>query len=252
MCSGNLVFFELIFFDFVSGLVVISFDQVMIFNGIVNKIGILLLLIVLIVVFVWSQVVDEYGQIFGSVSLYVIGGVIGGLVLVLIIIFKKEWLLVIVLMYVLVEGLFLGVVLVLFNMKYLGIVFQVVLLIFGILVVLLFVYCSGLIKVIENFKMGVVVVIGGIVLFYFVLFVLGFFNINVLVIYDFSWLGIVFSLFVVVVVVLNLVLDFDFIEIGVVQCVLKYMEWYGVFGLMVILVWLYVEFLCLLLKIQQC
>lgn len=252
MCSGNFVFFELIFFDLVSGLVVSLFDQVMIINGMVNKIGILLLFIVLIVVFVWSQIVGVDGQIVLGVMIYVVGGVIGGLVLVLVMVFKKVWLLVIVLLYVLVEGFFFGVILVVFEMKFLGIVFQVVLFIFGILFVLLVVYCIGLIKVIENFKFGVVVVIGGIVLLYLVLFVLGFFNINVLVIYEVSGWGIVFSLFVVVVVVLNLVLDFDFIEIGVVVCVFKYMEWYGVFGLMVMLVWLYVEFLCLLFKLQSC
>jgi len=81
--------------------------------------------------------------------------------------------------------------------------------------------------------------------------VLGFFNINVPVIHDSGWLGIAFSLFVVVVAALNLVLDFDFIETGVAQRAPKYMEWYGAFGLMVTLVWLYVEFLRLLSKIQQ-
>lgn len=129
--------------------------------------------------------------------------------------------------------------------------FQAVLLTFGTLFALLIAYRSGVIKATENFKMGVVAATGGIALLYLASFVLGFFNIDVPVIHDSSWLGIAFSLFVVVVAALNLVLDFDFIETGVAQRAPKYMEWYGAFGLMVTLVWLYVEFLRLLSKIQQ-
>jgi uncharacterized YccA/Bax inhibitor family protein len=82
-------------------------------------------------------------------------------------------------------------------------------------------------------------------------YILIFYNINVPVIHEASWLGIAFSLFVVVVAALNLVLDFDFIENGAAARAPKYMEWYGAFGLMVTLVWLYVEFLRLLSKLQQ-
>ena len=92
---------------------------------------------------------------------------------------------------------------------------------------------------------------GGIALLYLASFVLGFFDINVPVIHEASWLGIAFSLFVVVVAALNLVLDFDFIETGVEQGAPKYMEWYGAFGLMVTLVWLYLELLRLLSKLQS-
>ena len=251
MRSGNPALSESTFLDLASGSVVTSPDQVMTLNGTANKTGILLLLTVLTAAFAWSQAVDEYGQISGSASLYAIGGAIGGLVLALITIFKKEWSPVTAPMYALVEGLFLGAVSALFNMKYPGIVFQAVLLPFGTLAALLFAYRSGLIKATENFKMGVVAATGGIALLYLASFVLGFFNINVPVIHDSSWLGIAFSLFVVVVAALNLVLDFDFIESGVAQRAPKYMEWYGAFGLMVTLVWLYVEFLRLLSKIQQ-
>jgi len=173
------------------------------------------------------------------------------LALALITIFKKEWSPFTAPMYALVEGVFLGAISALFNAKFPGIVFQAVLLTFGTLFALLFAYRSGVIKATENFKLGVVAATGGIALLYLASFVLGFFNINVPVIHDSSWLGIAFSLFVVVVAALNLVLDFDFIETGVAQRAPKYMEWYGAFGLMVTLVWLYVEFLRLLSKIQQ-
>ena len=184
-------------------------------------------------------------------KLYAMGGAIGGLVLALITVFKKEWSPVTAPMYALVEGLFLGAISAVFNAKFPGIVFQAVLLTFGTLFALLFAYRSGLIKATENFKLGVIAATGGIALLYLASFVLGFFNINVPVIHDSGWLGIAFSLFVVVVAALNLVLDFDFIETGVAQRAPKYMEWYGAFGLMVTLVWLYVEFLRLLSKIQQ-
>ncbi len=123
MRSGNPALSESTFLDLASGSVVTHPDQVMTLNGTANKTGLLLLLTVLTAAFAWSQSVDEYGQISGSASLYAIGGAIGGLVLALITIFKKEWSPVTAPMYALVEGLFLGAVSALFNMKYPGIVF---------------------------------------------------------------------------------------------------------------------------------
>ncbi|AOA71432.1 MAG: rane protein [Stenotrophomonas rhizophila] len=251
MRSGNPALSESTFLDLASGSVVTSPDQVMTINGTVNKTGILLLLTVLTAAFAWSQTIGADGQIAPGAMIYAIGGAIGGLVLALVTVFKKEWSPVTAPMYALVEGFFLGAISAVFEARFPGIVFQAVLLTFGTLFALLAAYRSGLIKVTENFKLGVVAATGGIALLYLASFVLSFFNINVPVIHEASWLGIAFSLFVVVVAALNLVLDFDFIETGAAARAPKYMEWYGAFGLMVTLVWLYVEFLRLLSKLQQ-
>lgn len=251
MRSGNPALSESTFLDLSSGSVVTSPDQVMTLNGTVNKTGILLLLTVLTSAFSWSQALGVDGQLAPGAMLYLWGGLIGGLVLALVTVFKKEWSPVTAPLYALVEGLFLGTISAFFEARFPGIVFQAVLLTFGTLFALLVAYRSGVIKVTENFKLGVVAATGGIALLYLASFVLSFFNVNVPVIHQASWLGIAFSLFVVVVAALNLVLDFDFIESGVEARAPKYMEWYGAFGLMVTLVWLYIEFLRLLSKIQQ-
>jgi uncharacterized YccA/Bax inhibitor family protein len=122
---------------------------------------------------------------------------------------------------------------------------------FGTLAALLAAYASGLIKATENFKLGIVAATGGILLVYMASFVLGFFGISIPLIHNSGPIGIGFSVFVVVIAALNLVLDFDFIENGVRQGAPKYMEWYGGFGLLVTLVWLYLEILRLLSKLRS-
>src|SRR5690606_39162228 len=139
----------------------------------------------------------------------------------------------------------------LYNHMYEGIVTQAVMLTFGTLFALLMAYRSGLIKATENFKLGVVAATGGIALVYLASMVLRMFGKDIPLIHESGLIGIGFSLFVIVVAALNLVLDFDFIESGVEAGAPKYMEWYAGFGLMVTLVWLYLEFLRLLSKLQS-
>ncbi len=251
MRSGNPALSESTFLDLGSGSVVARPDQAMTLNGTVNKTGLLLLLAVLTAAYAWSQAIAPDGSMTPAGSLYAIGGAIGGLVLALVTVFKKTWSPVTAPMYALVEGLFLGAISAMFEARFPGIVFQAVLATFGTLVAMLLAYRTGMIKATEIFKLGVFAATGGIALLYLVSFVLSFFGINVPMIHDSGWLGIAFSVFVVVVAALNLVLDFDFIETGVERGAPRYMEWYGAFGLMVTLVWLYVEFLRLLSKIQQ-
>ena len=138
-----------------------------------------------------------------------------------------------------------------FEMRYPGIVMQAVGLTFGTLAALLMAYRSGLIKVTENFKLGVVAATGGIAILYLINIVMGFFGHSMGFIHNSGWIGIGFSAVVVVVASLNLVLDFDFIESGAEQGAPKYMEWYASFGLSLTLVWLYLELLRLLSKLRD-
>lgn len=248
--SGNPALKESTFLDLGSGAVVSRDAGAMSLNGTVNKTGILLLLSVLTAAFAWSQVeFTEEGAV--GAGLYLWGGLIGGFVLALVTTFKKTWAPVTAPMYALVEGLFLGAISAMYNHMYHGIVLQAVMLTMGTLFALLFAYRSGLIKATENFKLGVVAATGGIALVYLATIVLGFFGVNIPLIHESGIVGIGFSLFVIVIAALNLVLDFDFIENGVEQGAPKYMEWYGAFGLMVTLVWLYIEFLRLLSKLNS-
>jgi uncharacterized YccA/Bax inhibitor family protein len=254
MRSGNPVLKESTFLDLSSGTVYPGSANAMTLNGTVNKTGLLLLLLVLTAAFSWSQAVvqtPDGPQLAPGAMLYILGGGIGGFVLAMVTVFKKEWSPVLAPAYALVEGLFLGAISAFFEARYPGIVIQAVMLTFGTLFSLLFAYRSGLIKATENFKLGVAAATGGIFLIYLASFVLGLFKINVPYIHESGIIGIGFSLFVVVIAALNLVLDFDFIESGVEAGAPKYMEWFGAFGLMVTLVWLYVEFLRLLAKLRD-
>jgi uncharacterized YccA/Bax inhibitor family protein len=153
--------------------------------------------------------------------------------------------------YAALEGLALGGISAVFESRYPGIVSQAVFLTFGTLAALLIAYRSGWIKATENFKLGVVAATGGIFFVYLISFVLSFFGVSIPLIHGSGVFGILFSLFVVVIAALNLVLDFDFIEQGAEQGAPKYMEWFAAFGLMVTLIWLYLEVLRLLSKLQQ-
>ena len=253
--SGNPALKESTFLDLGSGTVVSRDAGAMTLNGTVNKTGILLLLSVLTAAFAWTQSVvtgpDGTAMVAPGVTIYALGGAIGGFILAMVTVFKKTWSPVTAPLYALVEGFFLGAISAVFELKYPGIVFQAVVLTFGTLGALLAAYRSGLIRATENFKLGVVAATGGIALVYLVSMGLRLFGKDIPLIHESGLVGIGFSLFVVVIAALNLVLDFDFIETGVEQGAPKYMEWYGAFGLMVTLVWLYLEFLRLLSKLQS-
>ena len=181
-------------------------------------------------------------------------GFIGGFIVALITIFKKEWAPVTVPIYAVLEGLALGGISFIYQEAfYPGIVSQAILLTVSIFVALLFAYKTRIIKPTENFKLGVFAATGGIFLVYAVSWIMALFGASMPIMdpSNASLLSIGFSLFVVVIAALNLVLDFDFIEEGAERGAPKYMEWYGVFGLLVTLVWLYLEILRLLAKLQN-
>jgi uncharacterized YccA/Bax inhibitor family protein len=210
-------------------------------QGTVNKTGLALLVVVAGAAVTWNL---------GSPILMILGAV-GGLVLGIVTAFKKTWAPFTTLPYALLEGLFLGGVSRQYEAQYSGIVPLAVGLTLGVLAALLAAYSSRLIRVSENFRLGVLAATGGIGLFYLVSMVLGFFfNIRIPYIHESGPIGILFSLVVVAIASMNLVLDFDFIERGSAVGAPRYMEWYGAFGLLVTLIWLYIEILRLLAKIM--
>ena len=180
-------------------------------------------------------------------------GIIGGFILAIATMFKKEWSPFTVPAYAALEGLALGGISSIYNHMYTGIVQQAIFLTIGIFGALLFAYKTKIIQPSENFKLGIFAATGGIGVVYLINFVMRFWGsgLSIMSIENASMMSIGFSLFVVVIASLNLVLDFDFIEQGAERGAPKYMEWYGAFGLMVTLVWLYIEILRLLSKLQS-
>ena len=180
-------------------------------------------------------------------------GFIVGFILALVTIFKKEWAPYTVPLYAVFEGLALGGISYIYASMYTGIVQQAIFLTFGIFGSLLFAYKTRIIKPTENFKLGLFAATGGIFLVYLISFIMSFFGAGLPIMnpQNSSLMSIGFSLFVVIIASLNLVLDFDFIEEASEVGAPKYMEWDGVFGLLVTLIWLYLEILRLLAKLNS-
>lgn len=216
-------------------------------SGTVNKCILMFLGILATATFSWTSFLENPE----SAKLFMYGGAIGGFITALIIIFNKKSARYLAMFYALFEGLMLGAVSAFMESIFPGIAVQAITLTLGILATLLFLYKTGIIKATENFKLMVASATGGIALVYLVSWISGMFGYNIPLIHSSGTIGILFSGFVVVIASLNLVVDFDFIENGVERGAPKYMEWYGAFGLMVTLVWLYLEILRLLAKLNS-
>lgn len=218
-------------------------SQTMTIEGTVNKTAICLFLLV------------STGYLTFDVMnpIHLISCAIGGFIVALITIFKKHWAPITVPIYSVLEGGLLGGVSYMYNNMYEGIVSNAVFLTIGILLALLMAYRSGLIKPSENFKLGIAAATGGIAIVYLINFVMSFFDsgLGIMSFENASLMSVGFSLVVVVIAALNLILDFDFIEEGAEKGAPKYMEWYGAFGLLVTLIWLYLEILRLLAKLNS-
>ena len=213
----------------------VSGEQAMSIDGTVNKTALSLLLVMTSAIYTWNN--PEVGlALFWPVTIFTF-------VLLMITIFNKKSAPITVPLYCLAEGLVLGGISAYANALYPGIANQAIALTFGILAALLFLYKSRLIAATENFKLGVFSATFGILIIYVLNLILSLFG-NGLT-------GILFSLFVIGIASLNLVLDFDFIENGAEQGAPKYMEWYAAFGLMITLIWLYIEILNLLMKLRS-
>jgi uncharacterized YccA/Bax inhibitor family protein len=211
-------------------------DQRMTLQGSINKSFLLLVVALLGAFWPWSQYLatGDASVVASSVMI----GSIGGLVLAIIISFKPT------------TATYLAIPAML-ERKYPGIAIQAVGLTFAVLGVLLLAYSMRLIRATQQFRSIVIGATGAIAVLYLVTMVLGFFHVNVPVLNESSPLGIIVSLVICGVAALNLVLDFDMIESGVAQGAPRYMEWYSAFGLLVTLVWLYLEILRLLTKTRR-
>src|SRR5713226_4194002 len=226
----------------------IAFGEAMTLQGTVNKTGFLLLCVVATAAWTWGL---SHSPAPEAAIPWMVGGIFGGFIVALVTIFKQSWAPITAPIYALLEGLALGGISAMFERTYHGVAMQAVGLTFGTLFVMLLAYKTGMIRATQGFKLGVIAATGGIAVFYLVEMALSFFHVTVPAVNGSGVVGIGFSLFVVVIAALNLVLDFDMIESGVQGGAPKYMEWYGAFGLMVTLIWLYLEILRLLGKVRR-
>jgi uncharacterized YccA/Bax inhibitor family protein len=176
---------------------------------------------------------------------------IGGFVLAIVTVFKPKIARFTGPLYAAAMGLLMGAISAAFEVQYDGIVLQAISLTVAVFAIMLVLYSTRTIKVTDRLRTTVMVATGAIALVYLVSIVLSFFGTTVPMIHDAGPVGILFSLVVVGIASFNLLLDFDFIERGVAAGAPRYMEWYGAFGLMVTLIWLYLEILRLLAKLRE-
>ncbi|MCA0988491.1 Bax inhibitor-1/YccA family protein [Guptibacillus algicola] len=216
-------------------------------GGTVGKTFVLFLFLLGTAVYTWYR----FSQGEDIIAMMMIGG-IGALVVALITVFVKKAAPITAPIYAALEGFAIGGISAILESQFPGIVIQAAALTFSVMGVLLFLYAARIIKVTKNFRLMVVSATLAIFVVYLLDFVLNMFTtMTVPYLHSNGVIGIGISVFIVAIAALNLVLDFDFIERGVDARAPKYLEWYGAFGLMVTLVWLYIEILRLLQKIRR-
>jgi len=217
-------------------------------QGTVNKTGFLLFCASGTAAWTWWIANTQGAE---AVMPWMLGGLIGGFIFALVTTFKREWSSVTAPIYALLEGLALGGISCLMEQSYHGIAINALGLTLAVTVVMLLAYKSGLLRATPKFTIGVVAATGAIAVVYLVDFALRMFGHAVPLMNSAGTAGIVVSLVIVGIAALNLILDFDFVETGVHVGAPKYMEWYGAFGIMVTLVWMYLEILRLLAKMRR-
>jgi len=222
--------------------------EAMTLQGTVNKTGFLLFCVSATAAWTWWIAQSQTPQ---AALPWMMGGLIVGFIFSLVTIFKKEWSPITAPIYALCEGLALGGISAFLEQAHPGIAIQSLGLTLGVTVVMLVLYTSGTLRATPKLTMGVIAATGGIFLVYLVDMVLRFFGRQVPLLNSSGPWGIGISLLIVIVAALNLILDFDFIETGVRAGAPKYMEWYGAFGMMVTLIWMYLEILRLLAKMRR-
>lgn len=247
--SGNPTLSEKRFKDTVLDEVV-THENAMTVRGTLNKFGFLFLMVMGTAFYSWKEFTNG-----GNVQPLIYIGAFGGLVVAIVLMFKKEWAPFLAPAYALLEGLFVGAISAYYNFAFAGqapgIVINAVGLTFGTAIAMYLLYSFKIIKATEKFKSIVITATAGIAIFYLIAWGLSFAGITIPFLHEGSAMGIGFSVFVVALAAMNLILDFDMIERGAELGAPKYMEWYGAFGLLVTIVWLYLEILRLLSKISK-
>jgi uncharacterized YccA/Bax inhibitor family protein len=222
--------------------------EAMTLQGAVNKTGFLLLCVVGTAAWTWGIAHSTAPQ---AALPWMIGGIIGGLIFALVTVFKKQWSPITAPIYALCEGLVLGGISALLEKQYPGIAIQAMGLTFGVAAVMLVLYTSRVLRATPKFTMGVIAATGGVFILYMVDMVMSLFGHQVALLNSSGPWGIGLSVVIVIIAALNLILDFGFVETGVQSGAPKYMEWYGAFGIMVTLIWMYLEILRLLAKMRD-
>jgi uncharacterized YccA/Bax inhibitor family protein len=220
-------------------------SSVMTINGTINKIGLMLLLVIAAAAYTWKIVM---GADPGRAGTLAIAGAIGGFIMALVTVFRPRSSAVTAPIYAILEGLLLGALSAVINAAYPGVAFQAVLLTIGTLFTMLFLYRSGRIRATPRFRRGVMMATGAVFFAYLASWIMSLLGMPVGFMHSSGPVGIVVNIVIIVIAALNLIIDFDFIEKGSRMAAPKYMEWYGAFGLMVTLIWLYIEFLRLLTR----
>ncbi len=230
---------------------IVSPENAMTVRGTLNKFGFLFLMVMGTAFYSWSEF---FVNPEGAMPMILIGA-IGGLIVALVIIFKKSWSPYLAPAYALLEGLFLGSISAYYSAAFASyapnIVMNAVGLTFGTVIAMYLLYSFKIIRATQRFKAIIITATMGIALFYVIAIVLRMFGVDIAFLHEGSAMGIGFSLIIVGIAALNLILDFDMIEQGSANNAPKYMEWYGAFGLLVTIVWLYLEILRLLSKISK-
>ncbi len=224
-------------------------SDVMTLQGTVNKTGVLGLIVFLCAMVTWS--IFQTNPNHEYLLPIMLGGSILAFVLAIIVIVKKTTAPILAPAYCALQGFVLGGISAFMNDIFPGIVIQALILTFGILFSLILIYRMGLIRATENFKLIIASATSGVAIYYLASIAGVFIGYELPFIHESSTSGIIFSVVVVVIAALNLVVDFDFIEQGAAAKAPKYMEWYGAFGLMVTLIWLYLELLRLMAKLRR-
>lgn len=228
----------------------IDYNNSMTIRGTLNKFGFMFLMLLGTAYYSWKEFSTG-----GNVQPLIWIGALGGFVVAMVIMFKKEWSPYLAPLYALLEGLFIGAISAYYNEAFAAkapnLIMNAVGLTFGTVIAMYFLYSFKVIQATQRFKSVIITATAGIAIFYLLAMVLRMFGVQMAFLHEGSLFGIGFSLVVVTVAALNLILDFDMIERGADAGAPKYMEWYGAFGLMVTIVWLYLEILRLLSKLSS-